>query len=67
MQSKIKTISITLHEEEARQVVNALLVGLRDQEFSIDSDEFAAAHKLKDLLITNFQSQVTGIHTPRQL
>ena len=64
MRVETQAINVTLSRGEAEQVLNALLVGLKDTEFSHDQAEHYAAHQFKELLLGNFRSQVTGIHKP---
>lgn len=58
---KSETQTITINRKEALEIRNALLKG-RGSDFKFEGK---GAQDLFDLLGGNFESGVTGVHTPR--
>lgn len=61
MKSETQTITVTINRSEALEIRNALLKG-RGSDLRFEGK---GAQDLFDLLGGNFESGITGVHTPR--
>jgi len=62
MKSRPTVVQVTINEQEALAIINALQRGISTAE---NSEDDQGATSLLGLLRGNFQSSVAGIHDPR--